>query len=58
MIIGTLRGVRGRGVEDYTSLNRRYLALLWALRPRTPPSPYPPKGPYEMISTRVPYTFP
>ena len=35
-IIGTLRGVRGRGVGDYTS-------LLWSLRP----PPYAPKGPCE-----------
>ena len=37
-VIGTLRGVGGRGVGDYTSLN-------YGLRPPTP-SP-PTKGPYD-----------
>ena len=29
-VIGTLREGRGRGVEDYISLNRPFRSLLWA----------------------------
>ena len=40
-IIGTLRGVRGRGVGDYTSLNRPYYVLIMAIKA--------PKGPYDFV---------
>ena len=43
-IIGTLRGVGGRGVVDYTSINRPSNSLLWALTPPTRPLPLPPQG--------------
>ena len=40
--IGTLRGVRGSRVGDYTSLNRPYEVLIMGIA-----APYPPKGPYD-----------
>ena len=43
MDIGTLRGE-----EDYTSLNRPYKVLIVGIMGPCPPSPYPPKGPYDM----------
>ena len=46
-VIGTLRGVGGRGVGDYTSLNRPYEVLIMGIKAPYPPSPYPPKGPYD-----------
>ena len=45
--MGTLRGVRGRGVGDYTSLNRPYQVFIMCIKAPYPSSPYPPKGPYE-----------
>ena len=49
LIIGTLRGVRGSGVGDYTSLNRPYWVLVMGIK-----APYPSKGPYELILHRTP----
>ena len=48
-IIGTLRRERGRGVRDYTSLNRPYSILFMVINAPYPPSPYLPKGPYDSI---------
>ena len=53
-LIGTLRGVGGRGVGDYTSLNRPYWVLIMGIKAPYPPSPYPPKGPYEKLNN---YSF-
>ena len=33
-------------------------SLLWALRPPTPPSPYPPKGPYDSAEVAASRGFP
>ena len=40
LIIGTLAGVGGREVGDYTSLNRPCQVLIIGIK-----APYPPKGP-------------
>ena len=46
-VIGTLRGGRGRGVGDYTSLNKPYHVLIISAKAPYPPTPLPPKGPYD-----------
>ena len=53
--MGTLRGVRGRGrgVGDYTSLNRPYRVLIMGIRPPTPPPPYAPKGPCDTTTILI-----
>ena len=50
-IIGTLRGLGGRGVGDYTSLNRPYYVLIIGI-PLTPP-PYPLRVPMMQASLRL-----
>ena len=45
-IIGTPRGLRGRGVGDYTSLNGPYSVLIMDIKA-------PPKGPYDYIAEQV-----
>ena len=37
VVIRTLRGVRGRGVGDYTSLNRPYQVLTMGMKAPLPP---------------------
>ena len=40
--IGSLRGVGGRGVGDYTSLNMPYYVLSMGMKAPYPPPPYTP----------------
>ena len=46
-LTGTLRGVGGGELGDYTSLNRPYQVLIIGFKAPYPPSPYFPKGPHE-----------
>ena len=48
LFIGTLRGVGGMGVGDCISLHRLYEVLIMGIKAPYPPSPYPPRGPYEL----------
>ena len=53
LIIGTLRGVGGRGVGDYTSLNRPYQVLVMGIKAPYPPPPTPLKGPYDLRTLTI-----
>ena len=44
-IIGTLKGVGGRGVGDYTSLKKPYKVLIMGVKAGCPP-----KGPYDSMN--------
>ena len=46
-VTGTLKGVGGGGVGDYTSLNRPYWVLIMGTKAPYSPSPYPHEGPYD-----------
>ena len=46
-VIGTLRGVRGEGVGDDTSLNSAFWVLVTGSKAPHPPPVYPGKGPYD-----------
>ena len=49
-LIGTLGG---RGVGDYTSLNRPFRGLIMGIKAPYPRSPYPPKGPYDNLNLQL-----
>ena len=48
-VIGTLRGAGGRGVRGLYFLKRPLLGLIMGIKAPYPPSPYPPKGPYDKV---------